>query len=304
MIRAGVIWNQKSHRNQGGDVDPLPGVVVEVAPEEPAELHATLRRFAAEGVDLVVIDGGDGTIREVLTRLPEAYAEAQEGRLPRLAIVPNGKTNALALDIESPLGTTLEQLLDAAEAGRPTKRRRCLEVVRPGQSTPERRGFLFGTGAFVRATELAQKHHSIGLFDDAAIAVTIVHAAAGALFGGPSNGWRKGETARVSFDPAERWFLTIASTLKRFPLGLKPFGEPREGLKMISVQAPPRGLHRALPVILRGRDAPWLAEKGYCRRDLTAFDMSWAGDFVLDGEIYEGGDLTVRQGPELEFVIP
>jgi hypothetical protein len=297
LIRAGVIWNQKSHRNQGGDVDPLPGVVVEVAPEEPAELHATLRRFAAHGVDLVVIDGGDGTIREVITRLPEAFGS----RLPRL---PNGKTNALALDIESPLGTTLEQLLAAADAGRPTKRRQCLEIVRPGQATPERRGFLFGTGAFVRATELAQKHHSIGLFDDAAIAVTIVHAAAGALFGGPSNGWRKGETASVSFDPAERWFLTIASTLKRFPLGLKPFGEPREGLKLISVQAPPRRLHQALPVILSGRDKPWLAEKGYLRSDLPAFDMRWSGDFVLDGEIYHGGELTVRRGPELEFVIP
>ncbi|MBL8555589.1 MAG: diacylglycerol kinase [Phenylobacterium sp.] len=300
MIRAGVIWNQKSHRNRGGDVDPLPGVVVEVAPEEPAELFATLRRFAAEGVDLVAIDGGDGTIREVVTRLPEAYG----GRLPRLAIVPNGKTNALALDIGSPLGTTLEQLLTAAEAGQPTKRRPCLEIVRPGQATPERRGFLFGTGAFVRATELAQKHHTVGLFDDAAIAATIVHAAIGALFGGPSNGWRKGEAARVSFDPAERWFLTIASTLKRFPLGLKPFGEPREGLKVISVQAPPRRLHLALPVILSGRDSGWLADKGYVRCDPPAFDMSWSGDFVLDGEIYDGGDLTVRQGPELEFVIP
>ncbi|MBX3484075.1 diacylglycerol kinase family protein [Phenylobacterium sp.] len=304
MIRAGVIWNQKSHRNRGGDVAPLPGVVVEVAPEEPAELFASLRRFAEHGVDLVVVDGGDGTIREVITRLPEAYREAQGGRLPRLAIVPNGKTNALALDIGSPLGTTLEQLLAAAEAGRPTKRRRCLEIVRAGQPAPERRGFLFGTGAFVRATELAQKHHSIGLFDDAAIAVTIVQAAVGALFGGSANAWRQGEAVEVSFDPAPRWFLTIASTLKRFPLGLKPFGEPREGLKTISVQAPPRRLHRALPVILGGRDAPWLAEAGYRRDDLTAFDMSWSGDFVLDGEIYGGGELTVRQGPELEFVIP
>jgi hypothetical protein len=304
LIRAGVIWNQKSHRNQGGDVSPLPGVVVEVAPEEPGELFATLRRFAAEGVDLVVVDGGDGTIREVLTRLPEAYGEAQGGRLPRLAIVPNGKTNALALDIGSPLGTTLEQLLAAAEAGRPTKRRQCLEVVRPGQALPERRGFLFGLGAFVRATELAQKHHGLGLFDNAAIAVTMAGAAAGTLFGGPGNPWRRGEAASLSLAPGERWFLAMASTLKRFPLGLKPFGEPREGLKVIAVDAPPRGLHRAVPLILAGRDPPWLAASGYRRADVPAFDLSWSGDFVLDGEIYEGGELTVRQGPELEFVIP
>jgi len=28
------------------------------------------------------------------------------------------------------------------------------------------------------------------------------------------------------------------------------------------------------------------------------------GDFVLDGEIFEGGALSLREGPELEFVIP
>lgn len=300
MIRAGVIWNQKSHRNRGGDFAPLPGVVVEVAPEEPAELHGTLRRFAAQGVDLVVIDGGDGTIREVLTRLPEAYG----GGVPRLAIVPNGKTNALALDIGSPLGTTLEQLLEAAEDARPTKRRRCLEILRPGQALPERRGFLFGMGAFVRATELAQKHHSLGLFDNTAIGVTLATAALGALAGGPGNSWRRGEQARLSIAPADRWFLAMASTLKRFPLGLKPFGEPREGLKLIAVEAPPRRLHRALPIVLRGRDAPWLAASGYRREDPEAFDLAWPGDFVLDGEIYEGGELTVRRGPELEFVVP
>ena len=77
-------------------------------PEDPAQLFPALRRFAAEGVDLVVIDGGDGTVREVITRLPEAYG----GPMPRLAVVPNGKTNALAIDIGTPLGTTLEQLLD------------------------------------------------------------------------------------------------------------------------------------------------------------------------------------------------
>jgi len=300
LIRAGVIWNQKSHRNQGGGVAPLPGVVVEVAPEEPAALTGSLRRFAAEGVDLVVIDGGDGTIREVLTRLPEAYL----GRLPRLAIVPNGKTNALALDIGSPLGTTLEQLLAAAGTGAPTKRRHCLEIVRPGQDFPERRGFLFGAGAFVRATELAQKNHGLGLFDNAAIGVTLAQAAAGALVGGPRNAWRRGEAARLSLAPGTQWFLAMASTLERFPLGLKPFGEPREGLKVIAVAAPPRRLHRALPVLLAGRDAPWLAQSGYWRGDVDAFDLDWAGDFVLDGEIYPAGAFTVRRGPELEFVVP
>lgn len=301
MTRAGVIWNQKSHRNRGGDVAPLPGVVVEVAPEQPDCLQPTLERFAAAGVDLIVIDGGDGTIREVVSRLPEAYGD----RLPRLAVAPNGKTNALALDIETPLGTTLEQLLAAAEAGRPTKYRNCLEIVRPGHAAPERRGFLFGMGAFVRATELAQRHHGVGIFDNAAIVLTMAGAMGRTLLGGPTDPWRMGEPAELSCVPDQRdWFLVMASTFKRFPLGLKPFGAPREGLKALSVSAPPARLMQAVPTILQGRDADWLGPAGYRRHDLDSFDMSFPGRFVLDGEIYAGGELTVRRGPELEFVIP
>lgn len=300
MIRAGVIWNQRSHRNKAGGRAPLPDDVLDIVPEQESELFAGLRRMAAEGVDLVVIDGGDGTIREVLTRLPEAYG----GRWPQLAVVPNGKTNALALDLGVPLATGLEEILAAARAGKPAKRRHCLEIVRPGQAMPERRGFLFGLGAFVRGTELAQKNHARGLFDNAAIGVTLAGAVARCVFGGPNDPWRRGDPVTVSFSDRRQWFLVLASTLKRFPMGLQPFGPPREGLKVLSVEAPPRRLLPAVSAILRGRDPAWLPAAGYRRDDLTACDLNFRGGFVLDGELFDGGELSLRQGPELEFVIP
>ena len=303
MIRAGLIWNRHSHRNRGAVLAPLPEDVLDIVPEEPSHLMAGLRRFAGEGVELVVVDGGDGTVREVLTRLPEAYG----GRIPKLAVLPNGKTNALALDIETPLGTTLEQILASCQAGKPTKRRQCLEVVRAGQTVPERRGFLFGMGAFVRATKLAQKNHGKGFFDNAAVGVTMAGALARTVLGGAGDRWRRGEPAQLSISPTpeeRRWFLVMASTLKRFPMGLRPYGEPREGLKVLSVDAPPRRLLRALPRIVRGEDDGWLEASGYHRHDVDSFDLSFEGDFVLDGELYRAGDLTVRRGPSLEFVIP
>lgn len=301
MIRAGVIWNPKSHRNRGGDPTPPPGVVVEVAPSDPDQLIEALQRIAGLGVDLLVIDGGDGTIREVVTHIGAAFGE----NLPRLAVIPSGKTNALALDVGCPLGTTLEQLLAAADAGRPTKRRPCLEIVRPGQETPERRGFLFGLGAFVHATELAQAHHGLGILDGAAVATTLVNAAWHTLLGGPEDPWRRGEAVRLSIDPdVPRWFIALASTLKRFPLALKPFGEPRDGLKVLAVEAPPSNLFRAVPAILVGRDPEWLAAHGYRRADVDALEVDFESHFVLDGEVYTGGALTVRRGPEFEFVVP
>lgn len=303
MIRVGLIWNQHSHRNRGSGRAPLPEDVIDIVPEEPSHLMAGLCRLAGDGVELVVIDGGDGTVREVLTRLPEAFG----GRMPRLAVLPNGKTNALALDIETPLGTTLEQILVSAEARKPTKRRQCLEIVRAGESAPERRGFLLGVGAFVRATKLAQKNHGRGFFDDAAVGVTLAGGLVRTVLGGAGDRWRRGEAMTLAIGETveqRQWFMVMASTLKRFPMGLKPYGEPREGLKVLAVEAPPKRLLRAMRKVVRGEATEWLAANGYHRHDAASFGLSFDGDFVLDGEAYKGGDLTIRQGPELEFVIP
>ena len=303
MIRAGVIRNLKSHRNQTRTpVDAPPGVL-EAVPEKPDDLHEALEWFAASGVDLVVIDGGDGTVRDVLTRACKAYGDT----LPTFGVIPNGKTNALALDLGVPLGTPVRTLLAAARDPAKRKTRPCLEVVRPGQPIAEHSGFLFGMGAFVRGTELAQKTHGLGFFDNAAIVMTILGAAARTFAGGADDPWRRGETATVALgdaDPETReWFLILAATLKRFPLGLKPFGPPHEGMKVLAAEAPPRKLPGAVPALLAGSQAAWLEELGYRRRDILEMGLSFNGSFSLDGEIYPGGDLIVRQGPDLEFVV-
>jgi hypothetical protein len=303
VIRAGVIRNLKSHRNQAGPpADPPPGVL-EAVPEKPDDLYEALAWFAESGVDLVVIDGGDGTVRDVLTRAPKAYGD----KLPTFGVIPNGKTNALALDLGVPLGTPVRALLAAARDPAKRKTRACLEVVRPGASEPEHRGFLFGMGAFVRGTELAQKTHGLGFFDNAAIVMTILGAAGRTLAGGPQDPWRRGEAARLTLGEAppetRDWFLVLAATLKRFPLGLKPFGPPHEGLKVLAVEAPPLKLPKAVPALLAGSEAAWLEQAGYRRRDVPEIGLTFNGGFTLDGEIYPGGELIVRQGPDLEFVV-
>jgi len=303
LIRAGVIRNLKSHRNQAAAPADAPPGVLEVVPDQPDDLYEALAWFAQSGVDLVVIDGGDGTVRDVLTRASRAYGD----KLPTFGVIPNGKTNALALDLGVPLETPVRAMLAAARDPAKRKVRACLEVIRPGQETPEHRGFLFGMGAFVRGTELAQETHGLGFFDNAAIVMTILGAAARTLAGGPDDPWRRGEPATLTLGagPAETrdWFLVLAATLKRFPLGLKLFGPPHEGLKALAVEAPPRKLPFAAPAILSGSRAPWLERAGYRRRDLADLALSFEGNFSLDGEIYPGGDLIVRQGPDIEFVV-
>jgi diacylglycerol kinase family enzyme len=275
------------------------------SPHSHDELDATLARFAACGIDLLVVDGGDGTVRDVLT---QASAHFTHG-LPMMAVLPSGKTNALALDLGAPGGWPLEAALESARKGR-TRTRRPLEVIRAGEETPLARGFLFGAGVFVRATDMAPDTHRMGAFEGLAIAMTFGAAAFQTFFGGQRSGWRAGERMRVGFagEPAhsEDVFLILASTLERLPLGAQPFGPPRtDGLiRSLTVGAPPKRLLNALPIILSGADTPWLEKAGYRRRALEHFEVALETSFVLDGEVYHGGQLDVRAAPPVEFVVP
>lgn len=307
MIRAGVIRNPRSRRNQSAEQPPQrppEGVLVE-APHSHDELDAALARFAAAQLDLLVVDGGDGTIRDVLTQAPAHFT----GGLPTMAVLPSGKTNALALDLGAPRDWPLEAALASARKRR-TGVRRPLEVVRRGAETPLARGFIFGAGAFVRATELAQRTHRMGAFEGLAVGLTLGGATFQTLFGGRRSGWRAGEPMRLGF-AGERprpldVFLIFASTLERLPLGAQPFGrEAADGrIRTLTVEAPPKRLMAALPTILTGADAAWLDEAGYRRRALEHFDVGLETSFVMDGETYPGGQLDVRAGAPIEFVVP
>jgi len=79
-----------------------------------AELAA---RAASEGVDLVVVLGGDGTVNEALNGL---LVDGPSDRVPALGVVPGGAANVFARALgapRDPLEAT-HQLLEALAAGR------------------------------------------------------------------------------------------------------------------------------------------------------------------------------------------
>jgi hypothetical protein len=303
VIRTGIVRNPNSQRNRVGGARPAtqPGVLV-AAPETLSDLDEALNRLAAHGLDLLVIDGGDGAVREVVSRAPERFG----AMLPPIAVLPSGKTNALALDLGAPAEWTLTEAQVSLEAGRLTTRAP-LEITRLGAAQPFVRGFIFGAGVYVRAIELAQRAHALGAFGSFAVGATLAVAAFRTVTGGPRSPWRRGVPIRVgppgSGEP-ESLFLLLASTLERFPLRLKPFGPPSAELRALMIDAPPERLLRALPPLLKGEQPAWLEEAGYRRRQLDRLEMMLDGRFVLDGEPYPGGELRIARGAELTFVKP
>lgn len=303
--RVGIVCNPRAHLNRGAEYEagvPGAGSVLVAAPRTRAALADKLAEFAARGVDLLVIDGGDGTVRDVLSCAGDAWT----GHWPQIVVIPSGKTNALALDLGLPQGWTLEDALAALDRGR-TVRRRPVEITREEDSA-RLRGFLFGAGAFVGATELAQHTHRAGAFNGVAVGLALGWAVLQTMFGPETRGWRAGTPMRLGLagqdSESRARYLLLASTLDRLPLGVKPFGPARRGLKLLAIDAPPRRILAATPAILAGADAPWLEAAGYHRLETTGFDVTLDQGFILDGEHYPGGALSVRLGPPLSFVVP
>ncbi|GGB18970.1 diacylglycerol kinase [Sphingomonas metalli] len=304
-LTIGIVCNPRAHRNHGAAYAAgTPGAdrVIVTAPRTMEDLAEVLTDFAARGIDLLVIDGGDGTVRDVLT----AAGDLWRGAWPAIAVIPSGKTNALAIDLGLPTGWSLADAVAAVANGR-LETRRPIEVQAVGEAMPMR-GFLLGAGAFVKATALAQHTHRWGAFNTIAVGLALAWAITLTLFGSRRNSWRAGEAMdlRLFASPVERapLYMLLASTLQRMPAGLKPFGRVREGLKLMAVDAPPRWMSLAVPAILSGSEAAWLEQAGYRRRDVAGFEVAPETGYILDGELFAGGTLTVGQGPLLCFVVP
>lgn len=309
--RIGLISNPRSRRNKLTGPPAAPAGVLAAAPRTRSELRDVLERFAQERLDLLIIDGGDGTVRDVLTCAGDAW----EGCWPRLAVLPSGKTNALAIDLGTPRDWTLEQALAAARVGR-VATRSPVAVERRDEAGSPVRGFLFGAGAFVAATALAQRTHRAGAFNGVAVGLALSWAVGQTMVGSPDGEWRRGERMRIrhhgrsvamhdaalSTDRAQ--YVLLASTLERLPLGIRPFGAKRPGLKTLAIDAPPRHMAAAAAALLAGSEAAWLERSGYHRVDAPALDLDLDGEFILDGEVFPAGSYRIYEGAPLSFVVP
>lgn len=308
----GVIYNPRSHRNQGQDLNLGVRANIFVAqPEDTARLKEALERFAARGIDYLVINGGDGTVREVLTAGEDVFGEAW----PDLAVLPKGKTNALNVDLGAPPGWTIGAAIAAYATGRRLVRR----PVRVEAIEGEKRsmlGFIFGAGAYTLGIRAGQDAHRLGAIDSLAVGLTATWGVLQAVFGSDRNIWRRGVPMRIALGPggralehgplgdqARRHFV-LASTLDRFPARIKPFGNRHEGLKLAVMDHPKRRLLMLLPAILRGYTPGWLRDWGLHQMAAEPVEITVEDEIILDGEAFPAGRYRLTSGPELRFVVP
>lgn len=309
----GIVRNPRSHRNKGNEPElaDCSNILIET-PRTRDALHESLVGFAERGVDYLVVDGGDGTVRDVLSCGEPIFG----AEWPRLIILPKGKTNALTIDLGLPDHWSLADALAAAQSGR-IEHRRPLRITGAGGQGGSAMGFVMGTGVFTLATEAGQAAHRRGAFRSFAVALSVLAVIFQALFGRRDNVWRSCTPMRIVDrstgcevphsgigNPEER-FITVATTFERFPVGAKPFGrDVAAGLKLAVVDYPVRRLLARLPAILFGASMSGPGCKAGQRLEGGPYTMDLGGAFILDGEAFPAGRYLVEEGPQLAFVVP
>jgi hypothetical protein len=311
-LRIAVVRNPRSHRNRGvvACLDNSPGVTC-IEPNTREALSAALEKLALDGVDILIIDGGDGTVRDVLTRGLPFFGT----HWPKLMVLPQGKTNALAVDLGATRRLTLEEAVTIAPAAGTVIRRPML-IEREDADAPPVMGFIMGAGAFTVAIDAGQTAHKLGAFQGLAVAITVAAGVVQALFGFGRTRWRERVAMRIFTGPGQqelpnamdpdggRRFASGYSTLKAFPIGMKPFADIAGDIRYLVFDKPLRRAMALAPAVLMGLDRPFLKKLGIHRGAAEEILIELGGSFILDGEAFPPGRYRLRLGPELAFCVP
>ena len=276
----GLIGHIVNRAATGGDrrVEAAPGTILR-APESFSQLDECLAEMRDEGVDVLLIDGGDGTVREVLSRAPEVWAEAPLA----YAIAPNGNTNLIARHA----GRVAHDRIAAFAADPGAAKRTELPLLKAERSGRRMlRGFIAGVGAYETATRYAQSE--VGARHGRQVVETVMRFLRSEELRAPTR-----MALRIDGAPgSEGDRLLAAFTTFAQPLifGLRPFATKEVGpVRWLDVAARPPRLALAAGFLAAGRPRKWMRDH-YRSGAASEVELRFEGAFVMDGERFEIGE--------------
>ncbi len=295
--KLGVVYNPRATANVGRS--PLRAIGTPcVAPTTHAELLDALRELAAREVGVVAVSGGDGTVRDVLSAIPQAYAGMPE---PGIAVLPAGRTDLIAGDIgaqarEDEVARLLAGTRDRSLRAHLRPVFRIDEVVAPDGEVRTVRGMLFGALAFEVATRIGQGEiHATGASHGKAVTMTVLKTLENLFLRGDPDALRRGRRVGLCVDgrpdaagpDAMRSLLLISGLRGDIVLDRSPFWGPAlpHELRYLDVDAPASGVVRAFGALMAR--LPWLAGKSWRSGAASILELQMDRPFVVDGEIFE-----------------
>jgi hypothetical protein len=318
MVRVALLSNPKSTGNR----QSLPRVrsycasnpdIFHYEVEHVDQIGRALQTIARVEPVVIVINGGDGTVQAALTELYQG--EHFKGKVPPIAVLPNGKTNLIALDLGihgDPI-KALERIVEIAKAGVGGHVvARELIALSDGEigSRPVLGMFLGGAGLAEYILYCRNQIYPLGLSNGLSHFLTALAVLASMMFG-LTGRYMPPSVRPVSISLirdgqlAGRFAVLIVTTLERLLLGVKP-GDSRTGhMKLMAVD-------QTVPALLRLAWASTFSRFG--RNSMRGIHLEQGdtirieGDrssVILDGEIFqaiEGRPIVLRSTAPVPFL--
>jgi diacylglycerol kinase family enzyme len=279
--------------------------------EEIGQIPDAMRTIARVSPKVVVINGGDGSVQAALTELHCGRYFGEDP--PPVAVLPNGKTNLIALDLGAegdPL-IALERIVGLAQSDlAPHIVRRELIALSEGQdSRPVLGMFLGGAGLADSILYCRHKIYPLGLPNGLSHLLTALAVIVSVVLGiraaflppRPSH-------VRVSLKKggqfSGRFTLLIVTTLERLLLGSKAEGQAGH-LKLMAVEQGPRTLLRALLASILGRLAPNRYQGVHIEQGDEIEIEGERSHVILDGELFQarsGRPIVLRTTAPVPFL--
>jgi diacylglycerol kinase family enzyme len=259
------------------------------------------REFRRSRIDILVIDGGDGTLHHTLSAFIPVYREAD---LPPIGFLRGGTMNTIAgsLGIKGSSEGILQRIVSISKGWTP------LELVRANTLRVNKRyGFIFGLGFPVNLLDAYYRGEGRGRWKTIGVLVNILCSTL-KKEGARTNFFQAFEAA-VWLDgeklPIERYTAILGSTVKGVGLGFKPTrraGE-KEGLfQILCLDMGPKRMGLSALKVLLGME---LRDEKLFNRMATrsVIKLEKPADMQIDGEIFKGQrEIGLHVGPVIRFI--
>ena len=259
-------------------------------------LPSAVTQAAADGIEHVIIEGGDGTVQGVISAF--LYQADKFETFPAFTIVPGGMTNQVAKNIglKSAKAKAVETALS-----KPLKPIEMPLLNVADSAGPNYAGFLFSTGAIPQITRYTTgKLHTKGVGGSLAV------------LGGIVKGMRADDEMLMQTTPLEIDGLhsgphlgTVVTTLPGLILGLDPFwGTGDAPLRVTWVEENYNKLGRNILSLWAGSKSKDRSADGFHSKRVDSLDYKYTGDVVLDGEFLSilSGKFTIRATRPVTFL--
>jgi len=296
-VRIGLLNNLRagrSNRQVSKILDALSDYpyVHHIETDSVRQVPEAFTALARKNVDLLILNGGDGTLQYAITRI---LSNREFRDIPMIAPLRGGRTNMSALDLGArgnPVAG-LRELLDDVAAGQIAQRKVHRPVLRV-ETLRDRKvnyGFFFGAGMIHRAIALTHDLFPAGRSQGAFGAGIVTMGLIARVVANKLDGVLAPDKAQISLDgefvDQGEFGLVIASSLRRLFWKMNPFwGTEAAPVRFTAIASNAERIAGSAVGILRGHPRAFVApEHGYTSRNVHDAELRIHCGFTVDGEV-------------------